>query len=229
MKDKISISGCIIALNEGRRIGRAIKSLKNCVDETIVIDGGSKDNTVTIAKELNAKVFTRIWDNNFGKQRNFAIEKANSEWILMLDSDEVISPDLCKKICLLVKEKEADGYVLTRKNYIDKKLVQSKYKTDFQLRLFRRFGRYETAIHEKPIHLKEIIEPIFSSREVIYHYKSSVQQKKHLVYQKEIMEDQLMIAEKKKDLAEIDRLKRNLANWNIWWEDANFSTGKGTK
>lgn len=86
----MSISGCIIAKNEEKDIEKCIKSLKKVCDEIILIDTGSIDNTVKIAKKNGAKVYFFQWIDDFAAAKNYAIDKANGEWILFLDADEYL-------------------------------------------------------------------------------------------------------------------------------------------
>ncbi|WP_411348281.1 glycosyltransferase [Paenibacillus sp. WLX2291] len=86
------ITAGIITLNEERCIKRCINSLINEVDEIIVIDGGSKDNTLNIIKKMIPfeNVYKYLWRNDFSLQRNYIFEKANCNWILFIDSDEYL-------------------------------------------------------------------------------------------------------------------------------------------
>jgi len=87
-----TLSLCMIVKNEEQNIRRALESIKPVVDEMIVVDTGSTDRTKKIAEEMGAKVYDFAWTDSFADARNFAISKATSDWILILDADEVISP-----------------------------------------------------------------------------------------------------------------------------------------
>jgi len=86
----VKLSVCIITLNEEANIGRTLKSVQPLVvdgqGEIIVVDSGSSDKTVEIAKSYGAKVFTEPW-KGFAAQKNSALDKAQGEWILSLDAD----------------------------------------------------------------------------------------------------------------------------------------------
>src|ERR1041385_633032 len=86
------VSATIITLNEEDRIAEAIASVA-CCDEIIVVDAGSTDNTRQIAAERGARVFTREWDG-YSKQKNFAAEQAQHDWIFSIDADERVSVEL---------------------------------------------------------------------------------------------------------------------------------------
>lgn len=92
------ISQCMIVKNEEKNIEQALSWGKGVVAEQIVVDTGSADRTVEIAQRLGAKVFHFPWINDFAAAKNFAIEKAQYEWIAFLDADEYFSAEDAKKI-----------------------------------------------------------------------------------------------------------------------------------
>lgn len=114
-----SLSVCMITKNEEKNIERCLKSVKHIADEIIVIDTGSTDNTVEIAKEYGAIVGYREWINDFSDARNASIEKATKSWILFLDADEEVSYDdgLALKN-LLETETNFEGFYLRLVNII---------------------------------------------------------------------------------------------------------------
>lgn len=83
----------LITLNEERNLPRALDSLAELWDEIVVVDSGSSDRTVEIAEARGARVFHRAW-NGFADQRKFAAAQASHDWILALDADEELSPEL---------------------------------------------------------------------------------------------------------------------------------------
>lgn len=89
------LSLCMIVKNEEKNLGRCLKSVQDVVDEMIIVDTGSTDDTVKIAEEYGAKVYHYKWDNDFGSARNYSLDKATGDWILVLDADEEI-PSECK-------------------------------------------------------------------------------------------------------------------------------------
>ncbi len=141
------ISLCMIVRNEERTIARAIDSVKGIVHEIIIADTGSDDETVRIAEERGALVFHYKWDNHFAHARNFAIEQASCEWILVLDADERLAAGENLKMVELVKNNEVDGYYLTIKSNIDHEYTM----IDRRLSLFRNKPeyRYVGALHEQ--------------------------------------------------------------------------------
>ncbi|MHC1760371.1 MAG: glycosyltransferase [Negativicutes bacterium] len=148
----VMLSACIIAKNEQENIYRCLFSVKDYVDEIVVVDTGSSDNTVEIAQNLGARILDYPWTNDFAAARNFALDHAMGDWIIFLDADEYFEPgktahlpDLIKKIhgnrkidavCILMKHMEKpDGPVIAH--------TQS-------VRLFRHSSaiRYKGRVHE---------------------------------------------------------------------------------
>jgi len=111
------LSVLIATKNSEDTIARAINSIKELAYEIIVVDSGSEDRTVDIAKNLGAKVLFNKWVNS-GTQYNFMISRASGEWIFILDSDEEVSKELKKSIKnVLIGEDTADCYEVNRKTY----------------------------------------------------------------------------------------------------------------
>ena len=88
-----SIALCVIAKNEEAMIADCLDSARPFVDEMVVVDTGSTDRTVEIAEAHGARVLHFEWINDFAAARNFAIDNATSDWILMLDADERLAPE----------------------------------------------------------------------------------------------------------------------------------------
>src|SRR5262249_29526067 len=92
----MKITATIITLNEEANIQRALESL-GCADEIIVVDSGSTDRTVEIARRFTDKVIVKDWPG-YSAQKNFAAEHARNDWIFSLDADEELSPQLISEI-----------------------------------------------------------------------------------------------------------------------------------
>ncbi len=123
----MSLSVCIITLNEEANIGRTLQSVKQIADEIIVVDSGSTDATASLARQFGAKVFVEPW-KGFARQKNSALEKATCGWILSLDADEEVSP-----------APQFTGYLMNRRNmYFGRWIKRSGYYPDPKLRLIRR-------------------------------------------------------------------------------------------
>lgn len=222
----IKISCCIITLDQAERLSMAIKNIKGYVDEIVVIDGGSTDNTVELATSLGAKVFFRKWDDDFGSQRNYSIKKAENDWILVLDSDESLKFGSEYNLKKIIEENpDSDGFKFTRANYLDKKQSGSMFDFDIQLRLFRKYGYYKDKIHEVVTGLKDSYT-VDKSKCLMLHYKSKEEQKQHLLYQKKLIISVIKELERKSKLSQeetsqISEEKRLLTVWDTWWKDAN--------
>ena len=149
---RMTVSVCIITLNEEANIGRTLESVKDFADEIIVVDSGSKDNTVSIAQSFGAKVFVESW-KGFASQKNSALAKAGCEWILSLDADEEVSAELAKSIKAVRQSgsSEFDAYTMNRRNmYMGRWIRHAGYYPDPKMRLVKReLAEFELrAVHE---------------------------------------------------------------------------------
>ncbi len=148
----MKISAVIITYNETMRLEPALKSLEGLVSEIVVVDSFSTDDTVRLAKKYTSKVFQRKW-TDFADQKNYANTKASSPWILSLDADERISPELRQEI-LDLKDEEPDcpGFSMPRKVfYLGRWIRHSGWYPDRKIRLFQKDkARWEGEyVHEK--------------------------------------------------------------------------------
>ncbi len=94
----MKITACSIVKNEEKNIARSIESYKSAVDEIIIVDTGSNDNTVEICKNLGTKVLFYKWNGDFSAAKNYALDNANGDWIIFLDADEWFVPNLDKQL-----------------------------------------------------------------------------------------------------------------------------------
>ncbi|NWF55788.1 MAG: glycosyltransferase family 2 protein [Syntrophaceae bacterium] len=145
------ISVAIITHNEERNIRDCLESV-NWADEIVVVDNGSTDGTVAICREYGARVFPEDW-KGYSAQKNSAIDKTGNEWVLSLDADERVGPELRQEMeDALQGNPPVDGYWIARKNYFLGRWIRyCGWYPDLNLRLFRRGrGRFsERAVHEK--------------------------------------------------------------------------------
>src|SRR3972149_11772158 len=114
-KPKVSVT--VITLNEEKNLPGCLESVKSFADEIVVVDSGSTDKTVDIAKNFGAKVFERKFDN-YQNQKNFAVEKTTGDWIFSVDADEEVSPELVSEIKDAVESSKFVAYSIPRKNII---------------------------------------------------------------------------------------------------------------
>jgi len=150
MPNENLISLCMIVKNEEHNLGRALDSVKDLVDQIIVVDTGSVDLTIPIARRYGADVFTMEWKNNFSAARNESLSNADCEWILVMDADEEIAPESRREIRKLLQNTDAAAIGMTVRNFAPAgNLV--KYSDDVQVRLFRNRPeyRYEQAVHNQ--------------------------------------------------------------------------------
>jgi glycosyltransferase involved in cell wall biosynthesis len=136
MTPKLSVA--IITLNEEANLARTLASVQ-FADEIIVVDSGSTDRTLEIAASFKAKLFLEPWQG-FARQKNFAIEQCTGTWILSLDADEALTPELQTEIsAVLSGNPTADAYLLRRRNlFLGRWIRHGGFYPDPHLRLFRR-------------------------------------------------------------------------------------------
>src|SRR5438552_18494636 len=117
---RVTLSVVIVTYNEEADIGRTLESVMPLVrdgkGEIIVVDSGSTDRTLEIARSFGAKVFVEPW-KGFAAQKNSAMEKAAADWVLQLDADEALEPLLTDEIMLAVESSPLQGFWIPRKNY----------------------------------------------------------------------------------------------------------------
>ncbi len=149
------VSVVISAFNEEKMLPDCLSSLKDLDPEIIVVNNSSTDNTAQIAKKYTDKVFTHKNDPvMLNISKNFGFTKAAGEWIISLDADERLTPELCKEIKSLVNGhmSNVNGYDIPRKNIIFGKWIEhSLWWPDYNLRLFKK-GKGKFAlkhVHEK--------------------------------------------------------------------------------
>jgi len=140
----VNISACIITLNEERDLPRCLKSIAPVVDEILVIDSGSKDATTDIAQQFGARVVHQKWLGYVG-QKNFALDEAAYPWVLSIDADEELSPELANSIAKLKSSSTATagvaptGYEVSRVVFYRGRWIRhGDWYPDRLLRLFRR-------------------------------------------------------------------------------------------
>jgi len=144
------LSVCLITLNEERDLPRALRSLEGVANEIVVVDCGSQDRTREIALAHGAKVVPRGW-TNFAEQKNFAAAAASNDWILSLDADEELSPDLRKSILDWKQRKpEFAVYEMARRaQYLGAWIKHCGWYPDHRRRLYHRnSAKFQGIVHE---------------------------------------------------------------------------------
>lgn len=144
------LSACLITLNEEHNLPRVLNSVRELADEIVVVDCGSTDRTLEIARGLGAKVITRAW-TNFAEQKNIAAAAASHDWILSLDADEELSSALHSSLRDWKKnEPKHSVYEMARRAwYLGGWIRHSGWYPDFQRRLYRRdAAHFARVVHE---------------------------------------------------------------------------------
>lgn len=145
-----ALTATLISYNEELDLPRALASLQEVADEIIVVDSGSTDRTCEIARSAGARVFSRKMDN-FAAQKNYAAGLASHVWVLSIDCDESLSPELRTSLLAWKRtEPGNNGYETSRlTNYLGAWIRHSGWYPDYKLRLYRRDrGKFASALHE---------------------------------------------------------------------------------
>jgi glycosyltransferase involved in cell wall biosynthesis len=146
------LSVIVITKNESATIQRCLDSV-SWADEIIVLDSGSSDDTVAICQRYTDKVFVTDWPG-FGPQKQRALSLATGDWVLSLDADEWLSPELTIEIQRAITNENIHGYLLPRlSSYCGKQIKHGGWWPDYVLRLFQRSqGCFsEDLVHERII------------------------------------------------------------------------------
>lgn len=123
------ISLCMIVKNEEKVLSRCLDSVKDLVDEIVIIDTGSSDNTKLIASKYTKKVYDFVWCNDFAKARNFAFSHASCEYIMWLDADDVVPKQSLNKLIELKRSMDKDVYMLKYDiSFLNNKPIFSYYR-----------------------------------------------------------------------------------------------------
>jgi len=168
------LSVAIITLNEEENLPRTLASVA-WAGQIVVVDSGSTDRTVEIARSFGATVIERPWPG-FAAQKNFAIAQCTGDWVLTLDADEEVSPELQQQMRLMVASRPtADAFYLKRRNlFLGRWIRHGGFYPDAKLRLFRRCAANFASppqFAERPVH--EVIafngEAVTLDYDIIHH------------------------------------------------------------
>lgn len=154
MTDRLPLSAVLITLDCVGPLRATLESLAFC-DEILVVDSGSTDGTLELLAEFGARVIVEPW-RGFGPQKQFAIEQATHDWVLCIDSDEIVSPELRASIEAELLKPARLFYEFPRRNrFLGRYLKHGEGYPDLSLRLFdRRQARWsDDVVHEKVITL----------------------------------------------------------------------------
>ena len=162
------LTAILIAYNEEVDLPRALASLDGVADEIILVDSGSTDRTCEVARSLGARVYTRKLEG-LDEQKNYAASLSSNEWILCLDCDEVLSPELRASLqAWKQRTPDKNGYEFTQlSNYLGGWIRHSGWYPNFKLRLYRRDkGRFAGALHEAV----QVQGPVGRLDGLLFHY-----------------------------------------------------------
>ncbi len=140
----------MVTYNEEHNIRDALDSVRDA-GEIIVIDSFSNDRTPEIAREYTERFYQHRWEG-FARQKQRAIDLATKDWVLLLDADERVTPELKDEISMVIKNTDRDGYYIPRKNhFLGKWIRHSGWWPDHTLRLFRKGkgGMVKREVHER--------------------------------------------------------------------------------
>jgi tetratricopeptide (TPR) repeat protein len=161
----LTMSLCMIVRDEGEMLPKCLAAVAGAVDEIVVVDTGSSDDTIAIAREFGAKVIEREWTGSFAEARNASFDAAKGDWLLFLDADEVLDTADAAKLRELTGRTWREAFYLVETNHTGE-LGDGTAVTHNALRVFRNRPeyRFEGRVHEQIAHrlpskLAERIEP----------------------------------------------------------------------
>ncbi len=211
MTEKYETIGlAMIAQNEAEHIASSIAQFFNVVDDIVVVDGGSNDDTGKWARKMGARVIEHPFENDFSAQKNRAIESLQTDWVYLHDPDERLEPTFLDIIKLLTtyggqqwlfrngeilpaSGEIYDCIALPRRNYIDG--IMTEIYPDYQYRFFRQHCRLEGTVHEELTGFSKRTELDFKRSSLenpprfhILHYKSLKTQEQQNTFYKRIEE-----------------------------------------
>jgi len=163
----IPVSVAIVTKDEEKNIREAIESVKD-FEDIVVVDAFSTDHTVQICREYGARVFQEEW-KGYAKQKQAAVDLANKEWVLILDADERVTPELKREIIEGIGEKRYSGFYLPRKSFfLGRWMRHSGWWPDYILRLFR---KDVASIEPREVHEKVVVDgPVGYLKGALEHY-----------------------------------------------------------
>lgn len=149
-QNRKSLSLAMIVKDEENCIKRCLDSVINLVDEIVIVDTGSTDNTIEICRSYNAQVFPYLWNNNFAEARNFGLDKVTRDWVLWLDADEEVAQENRNQLNNQALFDDYDALSVPLINFFGEKVNYDEVVQIAQPRFFRNYMgfRFENKIHE---------------------------------------------------------------------------------
>ena len=136
-----TLSLCMIVKNEALYLARCLDSVQDMVDEIIIVDTGSTDNTVEIAQRYQATIVSHHWQHNFSLARNTSLAHATGDWILVLDADETLERMTSERLWQLISQTSADGIQCIVRSFMPPQSLLA-YEDGVVTRLFRNHASY---------------------------------------------------------------------------------------
>ncbi|WP_238916928.1 glycosyltransferase [Clostridium sp. YIM B02555] len=171
MKNQVSL--CMIVKDEEEYLPKCLSSIKDIVDEIIIVDTGSSDKTVEIAKNFGAKVYYYKWNNDFSEARNESLKYATKDWILILDADDELNSESKEtfKVLLNTELDEKAIYHFETLSYYGNSIDNDNIAINLNPRLFKnnRGIHYEGEVHNQLINVKGDYNAVCNEIK-IYHY-----------------------------------------------------------
>lgn len=165
-----TLSAIVITRNEAHNLHDCLQSMHGLVDEIIVVDSQSTDNTVAIAQQHGAKVSQPADWPGFGPQKNRALDLATCDWVFSIDADERVTPELAAEIKNLLQSGDANAaYKMPRlSSYCGKFIHHAGWQPDYVLRLFKRgTARFsDDLVHERVV----TEQPVHALKQHLLHY-----------------------------------------------------------
>ncbi len=164
----LPLSVAIITFNEEVNIARTLAAVAGFAAEIVVVDSGSQDRTPLIAAEFGARVVHNEWPGHIA-QKNRALAECRQEWILSLDADEVVSPELADEIRETLRRGDAAAYRINRRTHYLGRFLRYSWQPDRKLRLVRRAARPEWGGYN-PHDVLRVEGEVKDLRAELYHY-----------------------------------------------------------
>ena len=161
----ISISVCMIVKNEEKVLARCLDSIKDLVDEIIIVDTGSVDNTKKIAAEYTDKIYDFPWIDDFSAARNFSFSLATKDYIYAADADEVLD-ETNRQRFLLLKQNLLPEIEIVQMMYDNQLLFNTTYNFNLEYRP-KLYKRLRTFHWVEPVHENVVLQPIIYDSDIV--------------------------------------------------------------
>ena len=164
-----SLSLVMIVKNEAHNLYTCLSRVKDAVDEIVIVDTGSTDNTLEVAEKFTSSIYHFKWNRNFSSARNFSLDKATGDWILVLDGDEIIDNPFYMRE--LIKNSDSTAYEFERFTYLTMDF-SPEFRVDKVIKLFPNFKkiRFSGNVRETPVIPDDTNFKVISSGIKIWHY-----------------------------------------------------------